>query len=87
MRFKLLPQVAESLSKKNRSGENAKTVGTVNPDDKSYAISSKENESDGVTLSFQHGVQSAQAVTQLWSTKHLVMAYIMSVSTVNHCMH
>lgn len=61
-------------------------MGAVNPDDKSYAISSEENESNGITPSFQHGVQSAQAVTQLWSTKHLVMAYIMSVSTVNYCM-
>lgn len=31
-----------------------------------------------ITKEFQHGVQSAQAVIQIWSTKHLILAYILS---------
>lgn len=35
---------------------------------------------DGVRKDFQHGVQSAQAVTQLWGTTQLVFVYILWVS-------
>ncbi len=30
-----------------------------------------------VTPEFQYGVQSAQAMTQVWSTNHLIAAYVL----------
>ena len=36
-----------------------------------------EDKSDVVNLEFQHGVQSAQAMTQVWSKRHLILAYVM----------
>lgn len=33
--------------------------------------------SDIVNPEFQHGVQSAQAMTQVWSKQHLIMAFVM----------
>lgn len=44
------------------------------------AHAASDDESEVVNTEFQHGVQSAQAMTQVWSMKHLVAAYIMYVS-------
>ncbi|KAF9885567.1 hypothetical protein FE257_012773 [Aspergillus nanangensis] len=38
--------------------------------------SSEDDASDVVNPEYQHGVQSAQAMTQVWTTKHLVAAYV-----------
>lgn len=36
-----------------------------------------DDKSDVVNPEFQHGVQSAQAMTQVWSKQHLILAYVM----------
>jgi hypothetical protein len=36
-----------------------------------------DDKSDVVNPEFQHGVQSAQAMTQVWSKQHLIMAYVL----------
>ncbi|KAE8363116.1 major facilitator superfamily domain-containing protein [Aspergillus caelatus] len=36
-----------------------------------------DDKSDLVNPEFQHGVQSAQAMTQVWSKQHLILAYVM----------
>ncbi|GMG03760.1 unnamed protein product [Aspergillus oryzae] len=37
-----------------------------------------DDKSDVVNPEFQHGVQSAQAMTQVWSKQHLILAYVIS---------
>ncbi|KAL2852541.1 hypothetical protein BJY01DRAFT_232579 [Aspergillus pseudoustus] len=37
----------------------------------------EDNQSDVVNADFQHGVQAAQAMTQVWSFSHIVAAYIL----------
>lgn len=34
-----------------------------------------DSESELVNPNFQHGVQAAQAMTQVWSMKHIILAY------------
>lgn len=49
-------------------------------DDRKGAPTANATDDDGseiVNSKFQHGVQSAQAMTQVWSMSHLIAAYIM----------
>jgi hypothetical protein len=41
-------------------------------------VDPKENgQDDVVNAEFQHGVQAAQAMTQVWSFSHIVAAYVL----------
>ncbi|KAE8374126.1 hypothetical protein BDV26DRAFT_270531, partial [Aspergillus bertholletiae] len=42
-----------------------------------------DDKSDLVNLESQHGVQSVQAMTQVWSRQHLILAYVMYVLILN----
>jgi len=49
-----------------------------NADEKSPGtVATVTTESKVVDPNFQHGVQEAQATTQLWSLKHLILAYVL----------
>lgn len=39
--------------------------------------SKSDTESEAVDTTAQHGVQKAEATTQVWSRSHLIMAYIL----------
>lgn len=53
----------------------------------SYELTSKEagtstkqlSDDEGVTAGLQHGVQSAQAVNQVWTKRDLILAYVLYV--------
>lgn len=40
-------------------------------------VNGQDSLNDGVTKEYQHGVQGAQALTQLWGKKQLILAYIL----------
>ena len=41
------------------------------------AVPVDDSSSNLVNTDFQHGVQTAQAMTQAWSKQHLIIAYIL----------
>lgn len=83
MRFKPRMPPADLVVTETTVPDDVEAVGNSSLQGKSHVTGQSEGESDGgsdvITKEFQHGVQSAQAINQLWTTKHLVMAYLMSV--------
>ena len=59
----------------------AELSSTHRPGSKEFGVStdvhSEDDEKAAVTKEFQHGVQAAEAMTQVWETKHLITAYIL----------
>ena len=49
---------------------------TPNESDKEAGVVVNNANFEGLTPEFQRGVQKMQATTQVWSTTHLVLAYI-----------
>jgi len=56
---------------------------SASPQETKEAITStaSDTESEVVDSDFQHGVQSAQAINQIWTRNDLLIAYALSVST------
>ena len=48
---------------------------SVYPESHSEFRSSSEDDLDKVDPNFQHGVQMAQAITQVWTRNHLILAF------------
>jgi len=58
-----------------------KTAGvSVYPESQHESRSSSEDDLDKVDERFQHGVQMAQAMTQVWTRNHLILAFVLYVS-------
>lgn len=38
-----------------------------------------QNDSEVINKEFQHGVQAAEAINQVWTRNHLILAYILLV--------
>lgn len=54
----------------------SKTAGVnVYPESQSGSRSSSDDDLDKVDERFQHGVQMAQAMTQVWTRNHLILAF------------
>jgi hypothetical protein len=52
---------------------------TIDSKDHAFAAVNKVAEDDGKGKSLQHGVRRAQAVNQVWTRNHLILAYALYV--------
>jgi len=75
--------VEKTTSHELRSSNDAEASVGHGPESKEVGVSTNVHQDDtdstdeAVTKEFQHGVQAAQAMTQVWERKHLVAAYIL----------
>ncbi|TIA19602.1 siderophore iron transporter-like protein mirB [Aureobasidium pullulans] len=66
-----VPMVAETAT-----GSDVEAAGTQEMNEKDGTQVTSKAEEDTVTPEFQHGVQMAQAMNQVWTREHLIVAYI-----------
>lgn len=66
-----VPIVAETAT-----GSDVEVAGAQEMNEKDGTQVTSKAEEDTVTPEFQHGVQMAQAMNQVWTREHLIAAYI-----------
>lgn len=58
------------------TGSDVEVAGAHETNEKDNTQVHSKSEEDLVTPGFQHGVQAAQAINQVWTRQHLIAAYI-----------
>lgn len=68
-----VPVIEEKNGPTDAEASSVKTDGIC--DKEASVVTATESGEQGVTPDFQHGVQSAQAVNQVWTKRDLILAY------------
>lgn len=81
MRFRIplrAPNEVPIVEERPQVADGEKSIGAATPEVDNAGITTEaKDDRIEVNKEFQHGLQAAEAMTQVWTRNHLIMAYIL----------
>jgi hypothetical protein len=80
LKFRSPSRPAEAPVVDDERPQDGENVAQVSEKNDTVVDTKSDSDDEFVNKDFQHGVQAAQAMTQVWTLQHLIIAYVLYVT-------